>query len=64
MDDQEELATARAQAQKALSNARLAADPDLKKQWAELAQGWLLMIERLEARDAAAPRGERKSRGR
>jgi len=64
MDD-EALAEVRARAQDAMSRAQLASDPALKKQWAELADAWSVLLAQFEAmaREAIAHkgRGPRKS---
>ena len=46
--DTEDLAEARQRAQDALSRARLATDANMKKQWLEAADAWLVRISELE----------------
>jgi hypothetical protein len=65
MGEDEALAEVRARAQDAMSRARLASDPVLKKQWEELADAWSVLLAKSEtmAREAVARkgRGPRKS---
>jgi hypothetical protein len=49
MDDDEALAEVRARAQHAMSRARLVSDPQLKKQWVEVADAWSVLLARFEA---------------
>jgi hypothetical protein len=49
MDDNEALAEVRARAQAAMSRARLASDPAVKKEWTELANAWSVLLGQLEA---------------
>ena len=66
-DDNEALSNARAEAQKALSRARLTTDPDTKMMWAHLAEGWVKLVHDLEElqerkRAKAKPSAPQKAR--
>ena len=65
MDDNDALAEVRARAQAAMSRARLASDPAVKKEWTELADAWSVLLGQLEAvvREAMARKagGPKKS---
>jgi hypothetical protein len=50
-----ELAEARAKAQDAQSRARLATDPDAKRQWEALAEEWTAQVAELENGNSTKP---------
>jgi hypothetical protein len=60
MEEDKALAEVRARAQDAMSRARLASDPAVKKQWAELADAWSQLLAKLEAvaREELARKGK------